>query len=305
MSLPRGVIPLSNVLSIEHAISPRAEMLAYEVLLARLDNSIKSIVGELRLSKQLPSEFLEHAEGMIPSELRDEVQRFLDRKSGFSVSIAGDFQYPAGLRDAPVELFYYRGDLGVLESRCVSVVGSREASPEGCARARKLSRELVKAGFTIISGLAKGIDTAALSAAIAADGRVVGVIGTPIDASYPKENTELQEEIARKHLLISQVPFFRYHHEHFARKKLYFPLRNETMSALSEATIIVEAGETSGTLTQARAALNQGRKLLILNSCFENRKITWPARFAEKGAVRVSDMSDILQALGSPPAHVT
>jgi len=279
-------------------------MLAYEVLLAQLDNSIKSIVGELRLSKRLPSEFLEQTEGMFASELRGEVQRYLSAKSGFSVSIAGDFQYPAGLRDAPVELFYYRGDLSILESRCVSVVGSREASAEGCARARRLSRELVAAGFTIISGLTKGIDTAALTAAIAADGRVVGVIGTPIDAIYPKENADLQEEIARKHLLISQVPFFRYHREHFARKRLYFPLRNETMSALSEATIIVEAGETSGTLTQARAALNQGRKLFILNSCFENRKITWPARFAEKGAVRVNNVIDILQVLGDKPVGV-
>ena len=82
-------------------------MLAYEVLLARLDSSIKSIVDELRSSKSLPSEYLEQAEGMIASELRNEVERFLASKSGFSVSIAGDFQYPQGLRDAPVELFYY------------------------------------------------------------------------------------------------------------------------------------------------------------------------------------------------------
>ncbi|MDI1336124.1 MAG: DNA-protecting protein DprA [Lacunisphaera sp.] len=286
------------MLSLEHVVSPRAEMLAYEVLLAQLDHSIKSVVGNLRSAGQLPSNYLLNTEGMFNGPRREEVARFLAGKSGFSISIAGDFQYPAGLRDCPVELFYYRGDLGILESRCVSVVGAREASDEGLARARKLSRGLAKAGFTIISGLAKGIDTAALTAAIEADGRVVGVIGTPIDASYPKENAALQEEIARKHLLISQVPFFRYHHEHFARKKLYFPLRNETMSALSEATIIIEAGETSGTLTQARAALNQGRKLLILNSCFENRKITWPARFAEKGATRVSTMEDILRELG-------
>ncbi len=73
------------------------------------------------------------------------------------------------------------------------------------------------------------------------------------------------------------------------------------MSALSEATIIVEAGETSGTLTQARAAVAQGRKLFILNSCFENRKITWPSRYAEKGAIRVHTTSDILRALGDRP----
>jgi DNA processing protein len=278
------------MLTVENAISPREEMLAYEVLLGQLDASIKTIVGGLRTSKLLPSAYLHGELGMITDDLRKEVEHFLANKSGFSRLQEAD---------CPVELFYYRGDLGVLESRCVSVVGAREASEVGLSRARRLSRELAKAGFTIISGLAKGIDTAALTAAIEAGGRVVGVIGTPIDASYPKENAELQEHIAKKHLLISQVPFFRYHREPFPRKKLYFPLRNETMSALSEATLIVEASESSGTLTQARAALSQGRKLLILNSCFENPMITWPARFADKGAVRVSSMDDILRELGA------
>ncbi len=278
-------------------------MLAYEVLLGRVDSSVESIVSALRSAQQLPSEYLRSEEGMFASELRDEVAQFLASKSGFSVSIGGDFQYPTRLRDAacPVELFYYRGELGVLESRCVSVVGARSASPEGLARARKLARGLAKLGYTIVSGLAKGVDTAALSAAIEAGGRVVGVIGTPIDAVYPQENADLQEEIARHHLLISQVPFYRYHREPIERRRFYFPLRNETMSALSEATVIVEAGETSGTLTQARAAVKQGRKLLILNSCFENRQISWPARFAERGAVRVSTMDDILEHLGPRP----
>jgi DNA processing protein len=82
------------------------------------------------------------------------------------------------------------------------------------------------------------------------------------------------------------------------QNRFFFPERNVTMSALTEATIIVEAGETSGTLTQARAALYQGRKLFILNSCFEREDLTWPARFEAQGAVRVREPDDIWKALG-------
>ena len=86
--------------------------------------------------------------------------------------------------------------------------------------------------------------------------------------------------------------------QHAPQNRLFFPERNVTMSALTEATVIVEAGETSGTLIQARAALHQGRKLLILESCFQNRALTWPERFEKKGAIRVRDYDDIKRALG-------
>lgn len=81
------------------------------------------------------------------------------------------------------------------------------------------------------------------------------------------------------------------------QNRLFFPERNVTMSALTEATVIVEAGETSGTLTQARAALHQGRKLFILDSCFKDARLTWPARFEAEGAIRVTRMDDIWAAL--------
>lgn len=148
-----------------------------------------------------------------------------------------------------------------------------------------------------MSGLARGADTAALKGALRGCGEVVAVIGTPIDEYYPKENRKLQEEIARRHLLLSQVPFFRYAQEPFQAKKRYFPERNATMAAVSDATIIVEAGETSGTLTQARACIAQGRKLLILESCFRKPGLTWPRQFVARGAIRVADMNDVLREL--------
>jgi DNA processing protein len=115
------------------------------------------------------------------------------------------------------------------------------------------------------------VDTAAHETAIAAGGRTIAVIGTPLSHVYPRTNTELQRKIARDFLLISQVPVKRYETRTTGKNRLFFPERNITMSALTEATVIVEAGETSGTLIQARAALQQGRKLFILDSCFPQR----------------------------------
>jgi DNA processing protein len=145
------------------------------------------------------------------------------------------------------------------------------------------------------------VDTVAHETAIAEGGRTVAVIGTPLSHSYPKENIELQRRIAEEFLLISQVPVKRYERQDYRRNRLFFPERNVTMSALTEATIIVEAGETSGTLIQARAALHQGRKLFILDSCFR-RGLSWPQKYADKGAIRVVDYDDIGQHL-SPTAH--
>ena len=101
-------------------------------------------------------------------------------------------------------------------------------------------------------------------------------------------------------LLISQVPIRRYEKQDYRCNRLFFPERNVTMSALTTATMIVEAGETSGTLIQARAALQQGRKLFILDSCFKNKGLTWPHSFASKGAIRVTDYDDIKVHLSAP-----
>jgi DNA processing protein len=185
-----------------------------------------------------------------------------------------------------------------VETRCVAVVGSRKPSREGIARATRLSRELAARDFTVVSGLATGIDTAAHRGAIAADGRTIAVVGTPLGQVYPKENRELQEEIATRFLLISQIPILRYADQKWFQNRTFFPERNITMSALTEATIIVEAGDTSGTLTQARAALNQGRKLFILDSCFQKKSLTWPTRFEKLGGIRVRNADDIWSELG-------
>ena len=281
-------------------ISPLRELGAYEAMWIEQGASFKKIAERFAADPEaMPSDFVEPSIAQQCS--REVLERFAEtgvKRFGLRIHHAGD--YPQKLRDArhPIELLYYQGEWEISETRCVAVVGSREPSDDGYKRAARIARELVEHDFTVVSGLAKGIDTAALNSAIEAEGRVAAVIGTPLGIYYPKENKSLQDRIAKEHLLISQVPVLRYSRQAVPQNRLFFPERNATMSALTEGTIIVEAGDTSGTLTQARAALHQGRKLFILDSCFKNPNITWPAKFAAEGAIRVRTSEDIWSALG-------
>jgi len=281
-------------------ISPRLELGAYEAMWLESGASFKSIAERFNADPEaLPSDFVSPAKA---EECASLVLAMLKARSvhrfGVRINHAGD--YPKKLRDAkhPIELLYYRGAWELVETRSVAVVGTRDPSSEGAARARKLARMLVERDFTVVSGLATGIDTAAHTAALEAQGRTIAVVGTPLGEVYPKENRDLQEHIANNFLVISQVPVLRYSKQGPKHNRLFFPERNATMSALTEATIIVEAGETSGTLTQARAALHQQRKLFILDSNFKRPELTWPARLEEQGAIRVRDPQDIWDALG-------
>jgi DNA processing protein len=285
------------------AISPLTEMGAYEALWDKPETTFKTLSEKFAARPDaLPSDF-------VSSTKAREYANFVQKRfreadvTRFGVRVHGAGEYPEKLRDAahPIELLYYQGWWDLVESRCVAVVGTREPTKDGIARATRLVKALVKDNFTVVSGLASGIDTVAHETAIEEGGRTIAVIGTPLSHVYPKDNAELQRKVASEFLLISQVPVMRYEGQDYRRNRLFFPERNITMSALTEATIIVEAGETSGTLIQARAALHQGRKLFILDSCFK-RGLKWPQRFADKGAVRVVDYDDIRKHL-SPTTH--
>ena len=277
------------------SISPRLELGAYEALWLRQGATFKNLAEQFaRDPAALPSDFVSRseAEACAAETFALLKQRGIHR-FGIRVHHAGD--YPAKLRDAkyPVELLYYRGAWELTETKCIAVVGTRNPTPEGVDRAARIVRELVARDYTVVSGLAAGIDTVAHTTATGIKGRTIAVVGTPLGVVYPKENAQLQDQIAADFAVISQVPVLRYERQKVPQNRLFFPERNVTMSALTEATIIVEASETSGTLVQARAALHQGRKLFILDSCFRRSDLTWPHRFAEQGAVRVRTPDDI------------
>jgi DNA processing protein len=184
------------------------------------------------------------------------------------------------------------GDATLIRRPGVAIVGSRNVSPEGAARARRLARELASAGVVVVSGLAKGVDTEALTAAIAANGKTVGVIGTPINRAYPAENKRLQETLYREHLLISQFA---------PEKKVYpsnFPERNKLMAAISDATVIVEASDESGSLHQAWECLRLKRWLFIPKSIVDNPKLQWPKNYLSYEKTKIlSSTSDIIATI--------
>lgn len=281
-------------------ILPTREMAAYEALWTHQGASFKKIADFFRSSPNLmPSELVTEEEiEAAQSQLLEKIAK--SNVHDFGIRMYQSKDYPLKLRDAahPVELLYYRGWWDLINSpKRIAIVGSRNVSEEGIRRTRRLVKLLVQDGYTIVSGLAKGVDTAAHTAAIELGGNTIAVIGTPITEYYPPENKALQDIIAEKFLLISQVPIWRYSKQNYQTNRFFFPERNATMSALSQATVIVEASDTSGSLTQARAALQQGRKLFILDSCFQNPNISWPARFQKKGAIRVYELDDIRGAL--------
>lgn len=186
-------------------------------------------------------------------------------------------------KHAPKTLFAV-GDTDMLRhSTRVSIVGSRKASPDGLSRARKLARILVDRGIVVVSGLAEGIDTAAHTSTIDAGGRTVAVIGTPIDKFYPKSNIALQRRIAAEHLLLSQFPVG------YPTRPQNFPIRNRTMALISDATVIIEAGESSGSLSQGWEALRLGRPLFIAKSVCDDAALKWPAQMMGYGAYVLSE----------------
>ena len=293
-----------TVTEFDYALSPLREAAAYEALWAEPKATVKTI------AEKLQGEHYSHPSSILNSTIVDEyvqllVQLINKAVSAFNIQFIGEADYPSKLLDAkyPVPLLYYQGAWDLIFSPSIAVVGTRNPTEQGMQRTRKLVKELVNDNFTIVSGLARGIDTAAHEAAITFGGKTIAVIGTSILDCYPPENRSLQNKIAAEHLLISQVPLLRYQQQNYQQNRFFFPERNKTMSALTLATVIVEAGETSGALIQATAALKQGRRLFILESCFQNKTLTWPQKFLSQGAIRVSDYQEIRQVMKNGTTH--
>jgi DNA processing protein len=184
------------------------------------------------------------------------------------------------------QTLYVAGNPEILGSRPrVSIVGSRKASADGIQRARKLARLVAEHSGVVVSGLALGIDTAAHTGAIDANGLTVAVIGTPLNKVYPRENARLQDFIQKQHLCISQFP------SDYPVQPKNFPIRNRTMALISDATVIIEAGDKSGAISQGWEALRLGRGLFISKWVVENKALTWPEEMLGYGAQVLSDDS--------------
>jgi DNA processing protein len=222
---------------------------------------------------------------------------------GIHVVTVLDAAYPTNLRhvyNRPPFLFV-RGELREADNRAVAIVGTRTPSTAGLEQATRLSTGLATQGVTVLSGLARGIDSAAHRAALAAGGRTVAVMGTGIDRVYPDENAELSEAILMSGALVSQF------WPAAPPTRSSFPLRNVVMSGMAIGTVVVEAGPTSGARMQARLALEHGKRLFLVKSLVMHED--WARRYADRqGTMVVDSVEDILDelvALARPPVQLT
>jgi DNA processing protein len=219
-------------------------------------------------------------------------------RRGLDVRFVLDRDYPQNLRaifNKPPLLFVQGRWDELADSRSVAVVGTRKPTPDGEKRAKRIARLLSEIGVTVLSGLAAGIDTAAHREVLTARGRTVAVLGSGFDYIYPVANRALASEIVGSGgAVVSQFP----PDHHPARWT--FPLRNVVMSGLSLATIVVEAGETSGARIQARSALQHGRTVFLLRSLVH--QTPWAKKLVSDGmhgvtAIEVSSPEEITERL--------
>jgi DNA processing protein len=204
-----------------------------------------------------------------------------------------DEAYPPSLREIhdPPFLLYIKGEILERDRHAVAVVGSRRATHYGRESARRLSFQLAHAGVTIISGLARGIDTAAHEAALAAGGRTIAVLGSGIGELYPPENAALAEKIAGSGAVVSEFPVL------YLPDRQSFPLRNRIVSGMSDGILVVEAPSRSGALITANQAMDQGRNVYAVPGPIDRPTSAGCHRLIQDGAKLVTDGRDVLEDL--------
>jgi DNA processing protein len=224
-------------------------------------------------------------------DLAAEMARVTD--AGVDVMTWGDPRYPERLMaiNDPPPVLYIRGELLPNDDWAVAMVGTRHASSYGKEAARVIATDLARAGATIVSGLARGIDAQVHRAAIEADGRTLAVLGSGVDIIYPWENLKLAQEIAARGAIISEYPLGT------QPEANNFPPRNRIISGLSRGVIVVEAAEKSGALITAEYAADQGRDVFAVPGSIFQRGCLGTNRLIRDGATPVLSAGDVLEAL--------
>jgi DNA processing protein len=214
-------------------------------------------------------------------------------QAGAKLIALGDPAYPQPLREIfdPPILLFARGRAELLPSIALAVVGTRRPTPYGLAVAERLSADLSHAGVTIVSGMARGVDSAAHKGALAAGGGTISVLGCGVDVVYPSENRKLSADIAAKGLLISEFPMGA------VAFPQNFPIRNRIISGISVGVLVVEGAQYSGSAITARLALDQGREVFAVPGNITSKSSWGPNLLIKQGARLVQDWSDIISEL--------
>jgi DNA processing protein len=255
------------------------------------EKALEAGVDEL-VSAGLPAKaaaaMVQERDALDPGETVEQLKRL-----GIRAMILPDSAYPALLKQIydPPPVLYYRGDPAVLAAPCMALVGSRKATQYGRAAAYRLGAELAAMGVTVVSGMARGIDTAAHQGALNS-GSTAAVLGCGPDICYPPENKQLRDKIAEKGILISEFP------PGTQPKPPHFPMRNRIISGLCLTVTVVEAAERSGALITADCALEQGREVLAVPGSIQSPASRGCHRLLKEGAAVAEHGVDILRAAG-------
>ncbi len=231
------------------------------------------------------------ASGCAFEEAVDQQQRLV--RAGAELVPLRDPRYPPSLRkifDPPVLLFA-QGRVELLQRSMLAIVGTRRPTPYGVAVAERLSQDLARAGLVIVSGMARGIDTAAHRGALSAGGDTVAVFGCGLDVIYPAENRSLAAEIARKGLIITEFPMGT------PGQPQNFPVRNRIISGMSLGVLVVEGAQYSGSAITARLAMEQGREVFAVPGNVTSKMSWGPNLLIKQGAKLVQEATDILDEL--------
>jgi DNA processing protein len=233
-------------------------------------------------------------EGKAKAAAEDELKRVAE--AGGTILTPEEEAYPERLREIydPPSALWIRGDVSQLARPGIAVVGTRQPSPYGAGMAELLSRDLANRRMVILSGMARGVDTAAHKGAIEAGGRTVAVWGTGIDVIYPKENKKLAEQIvATGGTIVSEYPLGTF------PAPQNFPIRNRILSGMSVGVLVIEAAEYSGTRITARCAMEQNRDVYAVPGNVTNKNAWGPNTLIKQGAKLTATWEDIWENLPS------
>lgn len=226
------------------------------------------------------------------AKLLEKYEKYILKNDIKIINILDD-NYPDKLKNiyAPPITIFAKGDISLLNSKSIAIVGSREPSKYGIYVAEKFSTELSKEDITIISGLARGIDTFAHIGALSSFGKTIAVLGSGIDVVYPKENAKYYKEISEKGLIISEYIVGT------APESKNFPQRNRIISGLSDGVLVVEARKNSGTMITTDFALEQGKELYVIPGNITSNLSVGTNNLIKEGAKLVTDVCEILEDL--------
>lgn len=235
------------------------------------------------------------ADSIIKSRTKINVQYECDKIKNFGANFISreNTKYPKLLKeifDTPIGL-YYKGDVD-FNSSCISIVGCRHCSVYGQTIARKFAYGLAKLGFVIVSGLARGIDSAAHIGAIEANGKTIAVLGCGLDIIYPPENVDLYKKISQNGAIVSEFKLGT------RADKQTFPIRNRIIAALSRATLVVESDLRGGSMITARLAVDYGRDVFAIPGRIDSESSRGCHALIRDGAILVSSIEDIASELG-------